>query len=165
MVLSSRFRNKLCHVKFGNHKPQITVASLNIGGFAEPTKWLATKQMNIDILALCETHLQHHVQHSLHLQFPNHHVIHSPGCADKHFTGVSFVINKSICWAYRTLQWTPDHPCHKFFQDNRLLGIQLWLGSGKQCLFIYNTYLPSGARWETPKRKYAHDCLNAIQHV
>jgi hypothetical protein len=25
-------------------------------------------------------------------------------------------------------------------------------------------YLPSGARWEASKRKYAHDCFNAVQH-
>ena len=92
------------------------------------------KEMDFDILG--ETHLQDHVQHSLHLQFPNHHLIHSPGRADKHFSGVSFIINKACCWAYKPLQWSHDHPCHEFAQDNRLLGLQLWIGDGKQCLFI-----------------------------
>ena len=57
----------------GNHIPTLKVSSLNIGGFADQTKWLAIKEMDFDILALCETHLQTHVQHSLHLQFPHHH--------------------------------------------------------------------------------------------
>lgn len=92
------------------------------------------KEMDFDILG--ETHLQDHVQHSRHLQFPNHHLIHSPGRADKHFSGVSFIINKACCWAYKPLQWSHDHPCHEFAQDNRLLGLQVWIGDGKQCLFI-----------------------------
>ena len=161
--LPRKVRNKLIHIKFGNHNPHIKVASLNIGGFAAPTKWLAIKQMDFDVVALCEAHPQDHVQHLLYLQFPDHHVVHSPGSADKHFSGVSFLIKKSICWAHQSLQWSPDHPCFKFAQDNRLLGLRLWLGDGKQCLFIYNLYLPSGARWESPKKKYAHDCLNAVQ--
>ena len=158
--ISSRIptRNKMNHIKFGNHQPSIKVATLNIGGFAEPSKWLATKMLDVDVLAICETHLQHIVQHSLHLQFPNHHLVNSPGCDDKHFTGVSFLIKKSICWAYKPLQWPSDHPCHKFAQDNRLLGVQIWLGDGNQCIFIYNLYLPSGARWAAHKKKYAHDC-------
>ena len=161
--ISHRTRNKMNHIKFGNHQPPIKVATLNIGGFAEPSKWLATKMLDVDVLAICETHLQHIVQHSLYLQFPNHHLVNSPGCDDRHFTGVSFLIKKSICWAYKSLQWPSDHPCHKFAQDNRLLGVQIWLGDGNQCIFICNLYLPSGARWEAHKKKYAHDCLKAVQ--
>jgi hypothetical protein len=117
--LPRKVRNKLIHIKFGNHNPHIKVASLNIGGFAAPTKWLAIKQMDFDVVALCEAHPQDHVQHLLYLQFPDHHVVHSPGSADKHFSGVSFLIKKSICWAHQSLQWSPDHPCFKFAQDNR----------------------------------------------
>lgn len=53
---SRKVRNKLIHTKFGNHNPHIKVASLNIGRFAAPTKWLAIKQMDFDVLALCEAH-------------------------------------------------------------------------------------------------------------
>ena len=39
---------------------------LNVGGFNEPTKWTAVQPLEVDFLALCETHLPTHVQHSLH---------------------------------------------------------------------------------------------------
>ena len=147
----------------GTSKPRnFKIGTLNIGGFAEPTKWLAAKQFDTDLLVLSETHLQPHIQHSLYLQFPDYHLVHSVGKNDKHFTGISMLIKKKLCWAHQTISWTSDNPCHKFFKDNRLLGIQLWCGTGNSCIFLYAAYLPSGARWETEKRKYSHECLEAI---
>lgn len=140
----------------------ITCATLNIGGFSDPTKWLAIKQIDFDTLALSETHLQFHTQHSLHIKFPNHHFIHSPGKDGKHYTGVALLTKKAICWSHKLVEWPKDSPCYSFFQDNRLMCVQFWTGDGSSCIFVYIAYNPSGARWETDKKTYSHRLFEAV---
>ena len=156
------------HTLHGNGHPEtkcnsITCGTLNIAGFNDSKKWLAVKQLDIDVLALTETHLQTHVQHAFHHKFPNHFFLPSIGKPDKNHTGLAFLIRKNICWSYKVLTWEKDHPCHSFVMDNRLSGLQIWTGDGSTCVFLYAVYLPSGARWESDKRDYAHRLLKAVE--
>ena len=82
--------------------------------------------------------------------------MHSIGKDDKHYTGISVCIKTSCCCFFQKLKWSQDHPCYKFQQEKRLLGLETWTGDGSSCIFLYD--LPSSARWENDKKKtvYTH---------
>ena len=161
-------RNKRMHALVGNTgpfkgQPHLSLVALNVGGLHNSTKWMALRNHPADLIVLSETQLQRHLHSTISIEFAKYHTLLSPGLDDKHFTGVAVLAKRSRFWAARTLQWSPDHPCHRFWADNRLMCTQLWCGAGDTSIFCYAVYLPSGARWEAPKKTYAHALLQAVR--
>ena len=64
------------------------------------------------------------------------------------------------CWrgAARAVSWPPDHRA-----DNPVVCTPLWCGAGDLSTLGYAAYCPSGARWEAPKKAYAHALLQAVR--
>ena len=163
-----RDRNKRMHALVGNTGPckdssPLVVAALNVGGFHNSSKWMALRSHAADLFVLSETQLQRHLHSTINIEFAKFHTPLSPGQDDKHFTGVAVLARRSRFWAARTIQWAPDHPCYRFWADNRLLCTQLWCGAGDASIFCYAVYCPSGARWEASKKSYAHALLQAVR--
>ena len=176
--VTRRVRNKIAHALFGDTvkgKPSwyqqhalkqnysIKCGALNVGGLQKASKRMQIEDQSPDLLALCATHLQAHLEHSESQQFDDYHCFWSPNPSDRHFGGVGMLIKKSSFWQVKLIKWNPDHPCYTFYKDNRLLAVQLWFGRGGTSLLAYVAYGPSGARWEPSKKAYFHNMLAAIQ--
>ena len=58
--------------------------------------------------------------------------------------------------AAQEIKWSPDHPCHPFAKDSRLIAVQAWFCRGT-AMTVYGAYGISGARWERAKKTYEHD--------
>ena len=76
---------------------------------------------------------------------------------------LQFLLKKEAFWAAKPLQFPTDHPCHAFYQDNRLIAVQVWFGRGGTSLIVYSIYGISGSRWETHKKAYLHKLLKSIE--
>ena len=146
-------------------KPDHTIScgTLNVGGLQKPSKRMQIKDQSLDVFALCETHLQAHLEHSESNQFEDYHCFWSPSPSKRHFAGVALLIKRSSFWQINPLKWSPEHPCFPFYQDNRLLAVQLWFGRGGTSMLAYVAYGPSGSRWEPTKKTYFHSMFAAIQ--
>ena len=121
------------------------------------------KDLGYDIYALSETHLQQHLEQAETHQFSEYFCLWGHNPEQRHFAGVGVLAKKSKFWDAKIIHWDSNHPCHRFYQDSRLIACQLWLGRGGVCITIYAVYGMSGARWERPKRQYFHELLEAIQ--
>ena len=86
-----------------------------------------------------------------------------PNPEARHFGGVAIFAKKEAFWAAKPLQFPTDHPCHAFYQDNRLIAVQVWFGRGGTSLIVYSIYGISGSRWETHKKAYLHKLLKSIE--
>ena len=86
-----------------------------------------------------------------------------PNPEARHFGGVAIFAKKEAFWAAKPLQFPTDHPCHAFYQDNRLIAVQVWFGRGGTSLIVYSLYGISGSRWETHKKAYLHKLLKSIE--
>ena len=84
---SSLCRNKIAHALFGDTvkgKPSwyqqhalkqnysIKCGALNVGGLQKASKRMQIEDQSPDLLALCATHLQAHLEHSESQQFDDH---------------------------------------------------------------------------------------------
>ena len=76
---------------------------------------------------------------------------------------MTILIRRDAVWAVRPVTWPRDHPCRAFYEDNRLVAAQVFLGAGNISLFIFGLYAPSGSRWEAAKRRYLRSMLHATQ--
>ena len=105
--VTRRARNKIAHALFGNtakRQPSwpkqhgikqvhaIRCGALNVGGLQQASKRMQIKDQNLDLLALSETHLQAHLEHSESQQFTDYHCFWSPNPPDRHFGGVGMMI-------------------------------------------------------------------------
>lgn len=152
-----RRRNRLSpstHFLFGTY---------NVGGLQDSTKRIRLAELQADVLGLTETHLQSHLEHSESMLFPEYSCFWSRNPDDRHFRGIGILVRKASFWASSLIQWSPDSSCYKFYEDNRLLAIQLWFGNGAMSMLVYTCYGPSGARWESDKRAYFHAMYKAIE--
>ena len=161
-VGSSLQRNKIMHALVGN-AGSLSIAALNVGGLQQVSKRQQLKQLNHDILALSETHLQSHLESSESHQFSDYHCFWGPNSPDRHYSGVALLAKRSSFWHAKKLEWPLEHQCCRFFRDNRLLAVQLWLGTGGVSILVYVVYGMSGARWEASKKTYFHTMFEAIK--
>lgn len=177
--LTRALRNKLAHVLHGNTvsksktktwrrkhfsdiRSQLSIGTLNVNGFSDSIKQTAIHDLDLDVLGISETHLQHHLHRAFSEQFRQYHCVFSNDPPDRHFKGVALFLKKSCFWQVKTVQWQPDDPCYKFWQDGRLIAVQAWYGHGGNSLLLYSIYAPSGSRWETPKRKVFNQMLDSL---
>ena len=80
---------------------------------------------------------------------------------DRSFSGVDFAYKKSSAWAVRSIPFL-EESCLIFFNDGRLLAVQLFRSSEKHSCVIYILYGISRARWEADKRTYVQSLAAAV---
>ena len=174
---SRRVLNKLCHIIHGNHpnKPSwhqchsnsvmqsLSIGTLNSGGLQKQVKRKRLIDLDLDILALNETHMQKHLEKAEQEFFKSYWCFWGLNPECRHFGGVAIFAQKSAFWAVKTVNFPTDNPCQSFVLDNRLIATQLWFGRGGTSMIIYSIYGVSGARWEIQKRSYLHKLLKAIK--
>lgn len=134
----------------------------NAGGLSSAAKRKQLIDLDFDILAICETHLQAHLHSSISEQFSHSNCTFSPDPESRHFQGVSIFTKKSKFWQSIPITWSESDPCFEFWKARRLCATQAWFGHGGTSLIIYCAYFPSGSRWEVPKRHYFHRMFEAI---
>ena len=151
---------KRCHrIPISDH---IAIGTINVNGFSDSAKQAALSDLEQDVLAITETHLQSHLHRAFSDFFPEFHCIFTPDPEDRHYAGVALFIKKSRFWQVQPLKWSPTDDCHQFYRENRLLAAQAWYGNGGSSILFYCLYAPSGARWEQPKRKVFNQLLDSI---
>ena len=99
------------------------------------------------------------------IKFEDYHCFWSPSPSERHFAGVALLIKKSSFWQVNPFKWSPEHPCYPFYQDNRLLAVQLWFGRGGTSMLVYVAYGPSGSRSEPAKRLTSIACLQLFRKI
>lgn len=117
----------------------------------------------VNRLALSETHLQSHLESTESHQFSEYHCFWGPNSPDRHYGGVALLTKRSSFWHAKKIEWPLEHQCCRFFRDNRLPAVQLWLGTGGVSILVYVVYGMSGARWEASKKTYFHTLFEAIK--
>ena len=117
----------------------------------------------VNRLALSETHLQSQLESTESHQFSEYHCFWGPNSPDRHYGGVALLTKRSSFWHAKKIEWPLEHQCCRFFRDNRLPAVQLWLGTGGVSILVYVVNGMSGARWEASKKTYFHTLFEAIK--
>ena len=140
------------------------IGALNVGGLQKAAKRRRIIDLDLDLVALTETHVQCHLEHSESNQYPEYFSFWSHNASENHFSGVGLLAMKSTFWAAKQIRWPTDHPCFRFFKDSRLLAVQLWFGRGGTSLTVYVAYGVSGGGWDRSKQNYFHKLMSAVRH-
>ena len=167
-------KNKLAHCLNGNtarswkqqHKAnsrvQLTIGTLNPSGLSDVSKQQAIHELDLDVMAITETHLGDHMHRAYDEQYPQYSCNFSLDPKEKTFSGVALFLKHSCFWQVQNIQWPTDSQCFKFANEGRLVAVQAWYGHGGNSILFYCAYAPSGSRWEKPKRAALHQLLDAV---
>lgn len=153
------------HIVHGNTKSSndqlICLRICNIAGLQKDGRSEFLADNTVDFMALSETHANIYTQQSFTREMKEHTIIFGEPVSDRGFAGVAFMYKKSSAWAVKKLSFL-SNKCRQFYNDSRLLCVQIFRSDEKRSVILYIIYGKSGARWEPSKRDYNRQMLSAI---
>lgn len=133
----------------------------NIAGLQKPGRSEFLTEHTVDFLALSETHANAYTQKSFARELREHAVLFGDPVHNRGFAGVAFLYKKSSAWAVKEVPFLSSK-CQQFYNDARLLCVQIFRSNQQRSLVVYVVYGKSGARWEPPKKECNKQMLKAI---
>ena len=162
--LAAAVRNKQMHILNGNSpSAPFSLHVCNINGLQQAGRWEFITDHLYDFMAITETHATVLVQTGLEKKIggSKYGIIWGHPVKDRSFSGVALAYKRSSAWAVRSVPFL-EESCSRFFNDGRLLAVQLFRSSEKRSFIIYILYGISGARWETHKKTYVQSMVAAV---
>ena len=153
------------HILHGNDRDDdVTLRACNIDGMQREGRWEFVVENTPHFMALSETHATLMQQQELDLRTrkDSHEVLWGAPVGDRRWSGMAFVYRKSSAWAVRKVDFRSPL-CHRFWEDGRLLAVQLYRSDERRSIVIYVLYGWSGARWEMAKKAYDQQLIQAVQ--
>ena len=141
-------------------KKPIKFCFVNSDGVMDKTRFPAFQALQCDILAISETHLTSELQHMVRHSFSGFDAFWGAPSTGK--GGVGFLVKHGSVWHAEAMTWSTQSTCHSFYQNGRLHGLTLWLGTGKYRMNCYVLYGPAGARWNDGLRQQTHSLIQAV---
>lgn len=146
------------------HGNTLSLRICNINGLDKPGRKEFICDETFDFMSLTETHANQYRQATFTRDLQEHGCFWGKPMGNRQFAGVAFVYRKASAWAVHKVDFK-NGDCERFYNDGRLLRVQIFRQLQRRSIVVYVVYGKSGGRWEADKKRYNCSLLKAVHEV